>query len=165
MSKLKILDHKDIVLKLDRIAWQIAEEYHKEKEIVVLGIQERGSAIAKLIFDKLSDICSAKISLSHLHLNKDQALESEISIQPAVKLDSKAVVIVDDVLNSGITLAASFKRVIEGRPSKVKVAVLANRDHKAFPIHPDFVGISLATTVMEHISLVSEKGEMAVYLV
>lgn len=165
MSKLKILEHEDIILKLDRIAWQIAEEFHREKEIIVLGIQERGSAIAELIHQKLVSICSGKISIAHLHIDKDKALESSVEIVPNLKLASKAVVIVDDVLNSGITMAAVFKRVLEEKPRYVKVAVLANRDHKSFPIHPDFVGISLATTVMEHISLVKEDNKMAVYLV
>ena len=164
MSKLQILDHQAIMLKLDRIAWQIAEEYHTEKRIVVLGIQERGSAIASLIANKLEGITSSEIVLSHLEIDKDTALESKVDILPDVGLKGLPVVIVDDVLNSGITMAAVFKRVLEDSPKSVKVAVLANRDHKSFPIHADFVGVSLATTVMEHISLVKEGEQMAVYL-
>ena len=49
MSKLTILEHHEIILKLDRIAWQIAEEYYKEKKIYLVGIRNRGSVVAELI--------------------------------------------------------------------------------------------------------------------
>ena len=79
-------------------------------------------------------------------------------------IKKSAVVIVDDVLNSGITLSGVLSEVLKHEPNSVKVAVLANRDHKAFPIRADFVGISLATTLKEHISFVEENKKMAIYL-
>ena len=165
MSKLQILTHEEIMLKLDRIAWQILEEFYNSKQIVIIGIKARGTAVAKLIESKLSQISNAEIEFVEFDINKERALNSEISWSKQLSLKSKAVVLVDDVLNSGITLAGALKEVLSKEPKSVKVAVLANRDHKAFPIHADFVGISLATTLKEHISLEREKGKMAVYLV
>ena len=46
----------------------------------------------------------------------------------------------------------------------VKTAVLANRDHHTFPIQANFVGISLATTVKEHISYEEIDGTMSISL-
>lgn len=165
MSKLIILKHDEIILKLDRIAWQITEEYYNEKEIIIIGIKARGFAVAELINAKLKTITDAKINLVELVIDKDNALESEVVIPDAENIRDKAIVLVDDVLNSGYTLAGAFKEILENKPKYVKVAVLANRDHKAFPIHADFVGISLATTLKEHISFEQKNGQMTVYLV
>ncbi|MFY0643405.1 MAG: phosphoribosyltransferase [Bacteroidia bacterium] len=165
MSKLQILKHDEIMLKLGRIAWQILEEFYESKNIVIIGIKSRGTAVAKLIETKLAQISKAEIEFIEFTIDKDKALTTTIEWSDEINLKGKAVVLVDDVLNSGITLAGALKEILSKEPKSVKVAVLANRDHKAFPIHADFVGISLATTLKEHISLVRENGNMAVYLV
>jgi pyrimidine operon attenuation protein/uracil phosphoribosyltransferase len=48
----------------------------------------------------------------------------------------------------------------------VEVAVLVDRTHKSFPIKADYVGMSLATTMLDNIDVqIHEKGRMAVNLV
>ena len=48
-------------------------------------------------------------------------------------------------------------------PKKVQVAVLVDRKHKSFPIHVDYVGLSLATTLKENIQvdIKKESGKAA----
>ncbi len=164
MSKLVLLEHNEINLKLDRIAWQIAEEYFSEKKIAIIGLKSRGYRVASLIYNKLVGISEAQIELFELDIDKSNALLSDVKWDKSPKLKSKAVVLVDDVLNSGITLAGAMKHILNEEPKRLKVAVLANRDHKAFPIAADFVGVSLATTLKEHIAFVEAKGKMTVYL-
>jgi pyrimidine operon attenuation protein/uracil phosphoribosyltransferase len=48
-------------------------------------------------------------------------------------------------------MLACMLPVIAQKPSKIQTVVLANRNHKAFPVKADIVGISLATTLQEHI--------------
>ena len=72
---------------------------------------------------------------------------------------------VDDVLNSGKTMLACMAPVINKKPAKIQTAVLANRNHKAFPVKADIVGISLATTLQEHIWFAIEpQDKMIVFL-
>ena len=153
------------MLMLNRIAWQILEEFYEDKEIVIIGIKARGPAVANLINSKLSEISQAKIEFVEFSIDKENALTADIGWSKDVDIKGKAIVLVDDVLNSGITIAGALSEIFSKEPKSVKVAVLANRDHKAFPIHADFVGVSLATTLKEHISLERERGKMAVYLV
>jgi pyrimidine operon attenuation protein/uracil phosphoribosyltransferase len=72
---------------------------------------------------------------------------------------------VDDVLNSGKTMLVAMLPVLNNKPSKLQTAVLANRNHKAFPVKGDIVGISLATTLQEHIWFqIDGNQKMSIYL-
>jgi pyrimidine operon attenuation protein/uracil phosphoribosyltransferase len=73
--------------------------------------------------------------------------------------------VVDDVANTGRTVFYACKPILETLPKKLETVVLVDRMHKSFPIKVDYVGISLATTLMENIDVrISDKEEMSVYL-
>jgi len=63
------------------------------------------------------------------------------------------LVLVDDVLNSGTTLIYGVKHFLEVPLKKFKTAVLVNRNHKKYPIKADFKGISLSTSLHEHVNI------------
>ncbi|MBP9797345.1 MAG: phosphoribosyltransferase, partial [Chitinophagales bacterium] len=80
-------------------------------------------------------------------------------------VQDKVIVLVDDVSNSGRTLIHAIKPFLELAPHKIQIAVLVERTHKKFPIQPDFVGLSLSTTLQEHITvIISKEGEEGIYL-
>lgn len=164
MGKSLILNHEEISLKLDRIAWQILEQHYEENQLILVGLVDRGLDVAIKIKSRLEKNSSTKIEVLQLQLDKADALNSDISLSNSERLNNSAVILVDDVLNSGVTLAAALKEVLNYNPKSVKTAVLANRDHHKFPIQANFVGISLATTVKEHISYEEIDGKMSVSL-
>jgi pyrimidine operon attenuation protein/uracil phosphoribosyltransferase len=59
--------------------------------------------------------------------------------------------LVDDVLNTGKTLAYAMKPFLDKELKKMEIAVLVNRSHGLFPIRPDYTGYELATTFNDHI--------------
>ena len=71
---------------------------------------------------------------------------------------------VDDVLNSGATLIYAIKHFLNVPLKRFKTAVLVNRNHKKFPVKADFKGISLSTSLHEHVTVIFEDGNNAVYL-
>lgn len=147
------------------MAWQMYEEFYAEEEVVVVGIKEAGSHIAKLLKDELERIGGMTVSLTGVTVNKQSPFSSEIHFDQELSIESKTVILVDDVLNTGKTLIAASIPLLKASPSKLKTAILANRDHKQYPIAADYVGISLATTLEEHISFkISDTGEMSVQL-
>ena len=164
MSKSLILNHEEISLKLDRIAWQILEQHYGEKTIILVGLVDRGTQVATKLKTRLEKNSSLQIELCNIAVDKKNALSREITLENSDRLANNAVILVDDVLNSGKTMAAALKEVLNHNPKTVKTAVLANRDHHQFPIQANFVGISLATTVKEHISYEELDGKMSISL-
>ncbi len=169
MSELKqtlILDHEAIQQKITRMAWQILENNHNAKKLVVLGIEKKGCIVSKLLVDVLSGISKVKLYQGSITIDKDNPTMDGISISCDTDLEKSHVVLVDDVLNSGKTLMYATLPILAQNPYQLQTAILANRDHTRFPIKADFVGISLATTLQEHIQFTQDKkGKMTVHLI
>ena len=52
----------------------------------------------------------------------------------------------------------AFKPLLNAHPKKVQTLVLVERSHKLFPVQTDYAGLSITTTLQEHIT-VETKGE------
>lgn len=147
------------------MAWQIYEELYAEKEVVIAGIRENGFVLAELLAREIKSLCPLQTQLIGISLDKRMPFEQSAVIEPLSSLEHKNIIIVDDVLNTGRTLLAALIPVIAQKPKRIKTVVLANRDHKEFPVAADYVGISLATTLEEHITFtVDGEGVMQVAL-
>ncbi len=72
-------------------------------------------------------------------------------IDPATDFTNKVIIVVDDVSNSGKTLLYALKPFLDFSPKKIQTLVLVERSHTSFPVRPDYVGLSIATTLQEHI--------------
>ena len=164
MRKSLVLNKEQIQQKIDRLAWQIYEQNYKEKEIIITGIARRGVLVAQKIADKLMDISSIKVKLSTVRLDKDNPYEKEIEVDITEdEFKDKVLILVDDVLNSGKTLIYGTKYFLSVPIKRLSTVVLVDRNHNHFPIKADFVGLSLSTTLKEHISVEIEKN-IGVYL-
>lgn len=160
-----ILDHPQIERKLQRMAWEIYETNHLAKRLVLIGIADNGMFLVHAMAQILREISSIEIVTGRIDLDKNRGLEAEPILECRQNLKGEAVIMVDDVLNSGRIMLASFLPVIKQLPSKIQTAVLANRSHKAFPVKGDIVGITLATTLQEHIWFeIGANKEMTVFL-
>ncbi len=163
---MKILNEVQIKQKITRLAYQIAEQHTSEPELVLAGINNNGLHFARLIYDHLSKIFPGKIILANLRLNPAAPLSSPITIDlTAQDLTGKSIIVTDDVANTGRTIFYALKPLLEVMPKKVEVAVLVDRTHKHFPVLVNYVGLSLATTLMEDIDVsIRNVNEMAVFL-
>jgi pyrimidine operon attenuation protein/uracil phosphoribosyltransferase len=165
-KKILILNRQQIQQKLDRMAYQILEDNFDEDEILIAGILPRGNHIAqrlKVILDNIAPFSSKLISIE---LDKQSS-----SLQANIDFDvndcnNKVVILVDDVLNSGKTLAYGFGVFLDVPLKKLRTAVLIDRNHKSFPITTDFAGMALSTVIKEHVDVImdEEGAEDAVYL-
>jgi len=151
---MQILNSKEINQKINRLAIEILEQNYNEKEIILTGINNNGFGFAKLLHEVLVQRSDIPISLAQIKLNPARPLQDDIEIDKTDKeLKNKVIIIVDDVANTGRTIFYAFKPFMRILPKKIEVAVLVDRKHKAFPIRPDYVGISLATTTKENIDV------------
>ncbi|MBP6072638.1 MAG: phosphoribosyltransferase [Flavobacterium sp.] len=158
MSQNIILNHQEIEHKTKRIAYQIYETFVDEKEIVIAGIASNGYVFAQKIAEVLTEISTLKVLLCEVTINKNHPNENIATSIPAAEYQNKGIVLVDDVLNSGTTLVYGVKHFLEVPTSKLKTAVLVDRNHKKYPVKVDFKGISLSTSSQEHVSVFFEKG-------
>jgi len=164
-KKSKILDIQGIDQKLKRLAWQVYEKNSSEKEIIVVGISERGSMLAKQLAAHIQEISKIKTKVAHLDLDKDNPYNKEVALNLEVKeYANKVVILVDDVLNSGKTLMYAAKHFLTTPLKRLAVMVLVDRNHNRYPIKADYVGLSLATTLQEYINVELKGANKGVYL-
>jgi pyrimidine operon attenuation protein/uracil phosphoribosyltransferase len=160
-----ILSHLQIQYKIERIAYQIYEANVNEEEIIIAGIDGGGLQFAKKIVSKLKKITTAKITLCKLSMDKTNPLKSGVSTSmPQEEFIDKSVVIVDDVLNSGTTLIYGVHHFLKTPLKQLKTAVLVNRNHKKYPVKADYKGISLSTSLQEHVNVRFETKNDRVFL-
>lgn len=160
-----ILNSDDIKKKLTRIAYEIAERNYDERELLLLGVGKNGLKIATQLADTLKDILLLKVKVGDIKINKKNPVQEDVVINfDHESITGKVVIIVDDVANTGRTLLYAMKPLLAFLPKKVQIAVIVDRQHKNFPISPDYVGISLSTNMQEHVEVEVAGKEGGVYL-
>jgi len=165
-KRLLILDKKQIKQKIERMAYEILEDNLNENEIVVAGIAEKGYTIAKQIKKSIESISEIKVSLMKIELDKDSTHLKAITDMEVDQASNKVVILVDDVLNSGRTLAYGLGVFLDIPLKKLRTLVLIDRSHRIFPVSPDYTGLELATILKEHVDVIIgvKSEEDGVYL-
>ena len=162
----QILDHQKIEQKINRIAYQIFEDNYQEKKLIIAGIASNGFILAQLLAKQLKKISEIEIILEELHIDKKNPIKSDVQMNLAAgDLKNQTIILVDDVLNSGKTMMYGLQYFLKAPLKKLSTAVLVDRSHKRFPVSANYVGISLATTLKEHIEVSFEKGSYSAYLI
>ncbi len=160
-----LLTPAQIDQKIKRIAYQIYEHNFQEQEIIFAGVTGGGYLLAQKIQQSFEQISPIKNTLIEVELDKFQPIQTEVKINIDIaQLAGKAIILIDDVLNTGSTLAYSLKPFLKINIKKIEIAVLVDRNHQNFPVKATFVGYSLATTLQDHIKVVLENEEKGVYL-
>ncbi len=160
----EILDHKAVQHKIRRIAYQIYEANSKEDHIILAGIAPNGYILSQKLEKLLLEIAPFTITVCEVKLNKKKPLGTVTTRLTPEEYKNKAVVLIDDVLNSGTTLIYGVKHFLDVPLKRFKTAVLVNRNHKKYPIKADFKGISLSTSLQESISVRFAKNNDSVVL-
>ena len=165
-SQLLILDKDQIQQRINRIAYQILEDNLDEQEIVLAGIWDRGYKLALRLNEVLLKISDLKIVMLKIDLDRlNSKLVANTDLDES-HWKNKVVILVDDVLNSGKTLAYGLGVFLNTPHKKIRTVVLVDRRHKIFPIATDFVGLQLATVLKERVDVVMDVAgeEDRVYL-
>ena len=152
VARTQVMDADDLRRAIVRIAHEIVERNHGLDQVVVIGLQTGGVAIAHRLAGVLKDVDGADVPVGSL----DVALyRDDIGLRPVLPeavtdisfdLSGKIVVLVDDVLFTGRTVRAALDALTTfGRPRAVQLAVVVDRGHRELPIRPDYVGKNLPT--------------------
>lgn len=165
-KKILVLDKTQIEQKITRMAYQIWEDNLEESSLVVAGIADYGYILAERLQKQLQQISGIEVELMKIELDKDSSHLKAITDMEIEQCANKVVILIDDVLNSGRTLAYGLGVFLDIPLKKLRTAVLVNRSHRIFPVTPDFTGLELATVTKEHVDvfLTGNKEEDTVYL-
>ncbi|WP_256012948.1 phosphoribosyltransferase family protein [Desertivirga xinjiangensis] len=165
-KKILVLDNTQIEQKTTRMAYQIWEDNLEESSLVIAGIADYGYILAERLQKELQQISGIEVQLMKIELDKSSSHLKAITDMKIEQCANKVVILVDDVLNSGRTLAYGLGVFLDIPLKKLRTAVLVNRSHRIFPVTPDFTGLELATVTKEHVDvfLTSNKEEDTVYL-
>ncbi len=164
MSEKKYILTKEIAeKKLRRLALEIIENNLDENELILAGIRGSGSVVAACIQKNIAALSAIKTSLITLTL--DKKFPEKVLLSEKKDFNDKVVIIIDDVSNSGKTMLYALKPLLEFHPKKIQSLVMVERSHKQFPIAADYVGLSIASTMQEHIYVeVNESIVLGAYL-
>ena len=159
-----ILSHNEINHKIKRIAYQIYECNVDEKEVILAGIESNGYILAKKLKIALKKISNIEPLLCKVTIDKKNPLTEIKTSISSEDYTNKSIVLIDDVLNSGTTLIYGVKHFLNVPLKQFKTAVLINRNHKKYPVKADFKGISLSTSLHEHVEIKLEGKEFEAVL-
>lgn len=160
-----VLNGEEISQKIKRLAWQIYEDNIEQKEIIIVGVCGRGEVLAAKLRDAISKISLIETKIGTISLDKEIPYQKEISINlDSIDYTNKVILLVDDVLNSGKTLMYASKYFLTTPLIRLSTVVLVDRTHNRFPIKADYIGLSLATTLQNYITVILEGKRKGVYL-
>jgi pyrimidine operon attenuation protein/uracil phosphoribosyltransferase len=149
-----ILSAEDIARKIRRMAFEVAERNADCDSLVIAGVAGNGVVVANAVIKELQQIIQCPIEFLTISINKDTPLET--SLDKEIDFDDRTIIVVDDVANSGRILLYALKHFLLYQPKSIQTLVLIERSHKLFPIQTDYVGLSIATTLQEHITVKTE---------
>jgi pyrimidine operon attenuation protein/uracil phosphoribosyltransferase len=160
-DKKYILNKEVAAQKMQRMALEIAEQLSDDQaELIIIGIRNSGMVIAEKIGLLVQQYLTAPIKIISLTLDKHQPNEVILS-EPTLNFNGKNIILVDDVANSGKTLLYALKPLLAFHPKRIQTLVLVERMHKLFPIKSDYIGLTIATTLQDHIQVEVKDGEVA----
>jgi pyrimidine operon attenuation protein/uracil phosphoribosyltransferase len=158
-AKNLILSKEVAEKKMQRIALEIAGQLYCETDpLIIIGIAGSGMIIAKKLFHLLDSLIKIPKQLISCELNKRNP--EVISYSEEIDFNGKNILLVDDVTNSGRTLLYALKPLLNFNPRRIQTMSLVERMHKNFPIKIDYIGLSIATTLQDHIQVEVENEEI-----
>ena len=155
------MNEESVSRTINRLCHEIIENNSNCKNVVLIGIHNRGVPISQRIQNKIKELIGIDLQRGSLDITFHRDDYRERLVVPELmgtdikfSLDGKIVVLVDDVLYSGRTVRAALDELNSfGRASKVQLAVLVDRGHRELPIKPDYVGKNVPTHEGEHVDV------------
>lgn len=160
-----ILNQQQIQQKIVRLGHQLIEEAFDQQCIYVGGIVGNGYVLAQLLADVIAQNSALQVVCFEVRLNKDEPWSEAITFSIEQKeLKNSYIILVDDVVNSGKTMQYALLKFLEHATKAIKTVSLIDRQHRRYPIKTDFAGLSLSTTLKNHVEVDLTANDAKVFL-
>lgn len=135
----------EVEIALDRMAMEIREKLQDKNPVVICvmvgGLVPLGHLLLRLDFP---------LELDYVHATRYNGDitggDLQWKVKPSVSLKDRNVLIVDDILDGGVTLAAIMRELVLNEPESIHTAVLVDKHHKRVENglqKADFVGLEV----------------------
>ena len=160
-----ILNQQQIDQKIVRLGHQLIEAAFDQEVIYLGGIVGNGYVLAQLLAQVIAQNSSLKVVSFEIKLHKDEPWSEPITFSIAQKeLKNSYIVLIDDVVNSGKTMQYALLKFLEQATKAIKTVALIDRQHRRYPIKTDFAGLSLSTTLKNHVEVELSPNNAKVFL-
>ncbi len=167
-EKTVLMDEATAKRAVSRMAYEIVERNRGAEDLVIIGIQTKGVALAGLIVEKIEEIEGKRLEMGSLDITFYRDDLTRLSQHPVVagsdiafSVEDKKIILIDDVLYSGRTIRAAMEELFDmGRPEKIELAVLIDRGGRELPIQADYIGREVPTSRDEYIDVVINNNEI-----
>lgn len=141
----RLFTTKEVEAALDRMAINIHQELHDKNPVLLCvmigGLVPLGNLLPRLDFP-------LEVDYVHATRYRGETTGGELhwKVKPSVDLNNRTVLVVDDILDGGVTLAAILEEVKQLGASEVYSAVLVDKHHKRVENglkKADFVGLQV----------------------
>lgn len=156
----RVMNDADIDRAITRMAHEVLESNRGAAGLIVVGIRTRGVPLAERLAAKIAAAEGMPVARGELDITlyRDDLRRHPTRVVGSTRIaggvDAKTVILVDDVLYSGRTIAAALDAISDiGRPLAVRLVVLVDRGHRQLPISADFVGKVLPTAATERVTV------------
>jgi pyrimidine operon attenuation protein/uracil phosphoribosyltransferase len=176
MNQKVLLNSKEVNIILNRLACQLIEKHLDFSDTILIGIQPRGTFLAKRLKEILEDEYQIpNIALGYLDITffrddfrrANKSLEAN-KTQIDFLVENKKVIFIDDVLYTGRSIRAALTAIQSfGRPSGIELLTLIDRRFsRDLPIQPDYRGRQVDAINGEKVKVcwIEQDGEDGVYL-
>lgn len=163
-----ILSRQQLEITIRRLCQQILENHLNAEDVVLIGIQPRGTKLS----DRLSAIIATEASMNYGRLDitfyrDDIRKELHIANKTDINfsIEDKTVILIDDVLYTGRTIRAALDALLDfGRPKKVELCVLIDRRFsRELPIQPDYCGKAIDSITSQKVKVEWDREEVVLY--
>lgn len=143
-----LLDAGEVQRVLRRMASTIVEATGGADELALVGVRRGGVALSRRLAGEIEVLEGKAVDVGAVDIAfyRDDAATAlpDPKIGPSdvpFSVAGRDVIIVDDVLQTGRTIRAAIECLLDyGRPRRIWLAVLLDRDGRELPIAADFVG-------------------------
>ncbi len=137
----------------------------------LIGIRRGGVDVGRYLLEKLM-LAGAPVhdELGELNIAFYRDDFSSVGLHPVVgpsqvpfDVDNRHIVLIDDVLGTGRTVRAAMNEIFDyGRPARISLAVLVQRDGHELPIRADVTGQLMQVQPNQYIDLDAGKMQLNV---
>ena len=168
----KLIDKQEFDLMVNRMFHELVERLN-DSPPVLIGIRTRGVYLAERFSDLFKknntkhDFGTIDTTFHRDDANLSLKIPSVKGTQLNVDLNERTVVLFDDVIHTGRTVRAALDEIMDfGRPSKVILVTLIDRDRRELPIQPDILGKFIPTRKDEkiYVKFLECDGEDGVFI-